>query len=156
MLKQGKSQPSLPIATKIFPAGHQQEPLQASAAFGYRIDYNEHSVVLSGDTPYPENLFKLAKGADMIIHEAAIAPDSLSKSDPQYNILMHHTTPEQAPKIFSQVQPKLAVYSHIVKIHGLTEDDIMKRTKSNYSGEVIIGGDLMSFLVGDTVSVNKQ
>lgn len=124
-------------------------------AFGYRIEYNGHSVVLSGDTRYSENLIKFAKGAELLIHEVAIAPDSLSKSDPQYNILMHHTTPEQAAKVFNAVHPKLAVYSHIVKIQGRTEEDIMKKTKANYSGEVIMGEDLMSISISDTVSVNK-
>jgi ribonuclease Z len=124
-------------------------------AFGFRIEYNGHSVVLSGDTRYSENVIKFAKGADLLIHEVAIAPDSLSKSDPQYNILMHHTTPEQAAKIFNDVHPKLAAYSHIVKIQGLTEEDIMKKTKANYPGEVIMGEDLMSFSIGDTVSVSR-
>jgi ribonuclease Z len=124
-------------------------------AFGYRIEYKGHSVVLSGDTRYSENLTRFAKGTDVIIHEVAIAPDSLSKSDPQYNILMHHTTPEQAAKVFNDVQPGLAVYSHIVKIHGLTEDDIMKKTKEHYAGKVIMGEDLMSFSIGDTIAVNK-
>ena len=124
-------------------------------AFGYRIEYNGHSVVLSGDTRYSENLIKYAKGADLLIHEVAIAPDTLSKSDPQYNILMHHTTPEQAAKVFNQVHPKLAVYSHIVKIHGLNEEDIMNKTKANYAGPVVMGEDLLSFTVGDSVSVNN-
>lgn len=124
-------------------------------AFGYRIDYKGHSVVLSGDTKYSENLIRFAKGADLLIHEVAIAPDTLSKSDPQYNILMHHTTPEQAAKVFNAVQPKLAAYSHIVKIHGLTEEDIMKKTKATYQGPLIMGEDLMSFSISDTVSVHK-
>jgi ribonuclease Z len=124
-------------------------------AFGYRIEYKGHTVVLSGDTRYSENLTRFAKGTDLIIHEVAIAPDSLSKSDPQYNILMHHTTPEQAAKVFNNVQPGLAVYSHIVKIHGLTEDDIMKKTKEHYAGKVIMGEDLMSFSIGDTIAVNR-
>jgi ribonuclease Z len=124
-------------------------------AFGYRIEYKGHVVVLSGDTRYSENLIRFSKGADLLIHEVAIAPDSLSKSDPQYNILMHHTTPEQAAKVFNAVHPKLAAFSHIVKIHGLTEEDIMKKTKANYEGAVIMGEDLMSFSVGDSVAVNK-
>lgn len=102
-------------------------------AFGYRIEYNGHSVVLSGDTRYSENLIKFAKGTDLLIHEVAIAPDTLSKSDPRYNILAHHTTPEQASKIFNEVKPKLAAYSHIVKIYVLNEQEILKRTKVNYS-----------------------
>jgi ribonuclease Z len=123
-------------------------------AFGYRIEYNGHSVVLSGDTRYSENLIKFAKGADLLIHEVAIAPDTLSKSDPQYPILAHHTTPEQASKVFNEVKPKLAAYSHIVKIYGRNEQELLKRTKANYSGPFVIGEDLMSFSISDTVSVS--
>jgi ribonuclease Z len=123
-------------------------------AFGYRIEYNGHSVTLSGDTRYSENLIKFAKGTDLLIHEVAIAPDTLSKSDPAYPILAHHTTPEQASKVFNDVKPKLAAYSHIVKIYGHNEQELLKRTKANYSGAFVIGADLMSFSIGDTVSVS--
>jgi ribonuclease Z len=124
-------------------------------AFGYRIEYKGHSVVLSGDTRYSENLIRYAKGAELLIHEVAIAPDTLSKSDPKYHILAHHTTPEQAAKVFNQVRPKLAAYSHIVNIYAQKEDDILKRTKAIYAGPLILGKDLMSFSIGDSISVNS-
>jgi ribonuclease Z len=124
-------------------------------AFGYRIEYNGHSVVLSGDTKYSENLIKFAKGTDLLVHEVMIAPDSLSKSDPVYNITQHHTTPRQAAQIFKEVKPKLAVYSHIVKLYGLTEDEIMNRTKADYSGPLIMGEDLISFSIRDTVIISR-
>jgi len=38
-------------------------------AFGYRIDYQGHSVVLSGDTKPSDNLVKFSKGVDVLIHE---------------------------------------------------------------------------------------
>jgi ribonuclease Z len=125
-------------------------------AFGYRIEYNGHSVVLSGDTKYSENLIKFAKGTDLLIHEVMIAPDTLSKSDPRYNITQHHTTPKQAAQIFNEVKPKLAVYSHIVKLYGRTEDEIMNRTKADYSGPLIMGEDLMSFSIRDTIIVSRD
>ncbi len=124
-------------------------------AYGYRIEYKGHAVVLSGDTKYSENLIKFAKGADLLIHEVAIAPDTLSKSDPRYNILAHHTTPEQAAKVFNEVKPKLAAYSHIVKLYGRNEQEIMQRTKAIYAGPVMMGQDLMSFSISDTVSISK-
>ena len=124
-------------------------------AFGYRIEYNGHSVVLSGDTRYSENFITFAKGADLLVHEVVIAPDTLSKSDPRYNIFMQHTTPEEAATVFNKAKPKLAAYSHIAKLYGQTEEDILKRTKSNYSGPIIMGEDLMSFSIGDTVSISK-
>jgi ribonuclease Z len=123
-------------------------------AFGYRIDYDGHSVVLSGDTRYSENLIRFAKGTDLLIHEVAIAPDTLSKSDSRYNILAHHTTPEQTAMVFNEVKPKLAAYSHIVKLYGGTEQEILKRAKEKYSGPIIMGEDLMSFSVSDKVSVS--
>ena len=123
-------------------------------AFGYRIEYKGHSVVLSGDTRYSENLISYAKGADLLIHEIAIAPDTLGKSDPKYHILAHHITPEQAAKVFNQVKPKVAAYSHIVNIYAQKEDDILKRTKATYAGALILGKDLMSFSIGDSVSVH--
>jgi ribonuclease Z len=124
-------------------------------AFGYRVEFKGHSVVLSGDTRYSENLIKFAKGTDLLIHEVVIAPDTLSKSDSKYGILAHHTTAEQASKVFNEVRPKLAAYSHIVKLYGRNEQEIMKRTKANYTGPVIMGKDLMSFSIGEKVTINE-
>jgi ribonuclease Z len=123
-------------------------------AFGYRIEYNGHSVVLSGDTRYSENLIRYAAGTDLLIHEVAMAPDTISKSDPKYHILAHHTTPEQTASVFNQVKPKLAAYSHISKLYGMTEQEILKRAKSTYSGPLIMGEDLMSFSIGEKVTVS--
>jgi len=47
-------------------------------AFGYRVEYRQHSVVLSRDTRPSENLVKFAKGADLLIHEVG----ARSKQDP--------------------------------------------------------------------------
>jgi ribonuclease Z len=122
-------------------------------AFGYRIEYAGHSVVISGDTRYSENLIKFAQGTDLLVHEVVIAPDTLKKTDPKYNVLAHHTTPEQACQVFNAVKPKLAVYSHIVRLYDAKTDEIVKRTKQHYSGPFELGQDLMVFIVGDSVSM---
>ncbi len=122
-------------------------------AFGYRVEYNGHSIVLSGDTRYSENLIKYAKGTDLLVHEVALAPDTLGKTNPKYHILAHHTTLEQAGKIFNIIKPRLAVYSHIGRLYELPAGDIFRRTKISYSGPLVLGEDLMSFSVGDTVIV---
>jgi len=36
-------------------------------AFGYRIDFAGHSVVLSGDTRYSENLIRFSQGTDVLV-----------------------------------------------------------------------------------------
>jgi ribonuclease Z len=39
-------------------------------AFGFRIDYKDRSVVISGDTVYDANLVANAKDADLLLHDA--------------------------------------------------------------------------------------
>src|SRR5579864_8500238 len=88
-------------------------------ALGYRVDFAGHSVVLSGDTRYSENLIRFAQGADVLIHEvidpeAFRAQATLLSPEQAQNVIAHHTTPEQAGRVFSQVKPKSRVYSHTV------------------------------------------
>jgi len=122
-------------------------------AFGYRIEYNQHSVVLSGDTRYSENLVSFAKGTDLLVHEVVIAPDTVLTTDPKYPVFAHHTTIEQAALVFKKAAPKLAVYSHIVKPFGRNEQELLGRTKAVYPGRVLIGEDLMQFTIGDSIKV---
>src|SRR5688572_3401353 len=72
-------------------------------AFGYRFDMRDRSIVISGDTAFSENLIALAKGADVLVHEALYAPalDRLIANVPnqtrlKQSILSHHTTAEDA------------------------------------------------------------
>jgi len=43
-------------------------------AFAYRFDTPGRSIVISGDTRYSDTLVALAKGADLLIHEAIYGP----------------------------------------------------------------------------------
>lgn len=129
-------------------------PMEPS--YGYRINYRGHSVVISGDTRYNENLIQYAKGTDLLIHEVAAAKPE-DKSPAIQSILAIHTTPEEAGKVFQQVKPKLAVYTHIVLLDGLTDADaeLAVRTSKTYDGKLVVGEDLMSFTVGDQVAVTE-
>jgi len=117
-------------------------------ALGYRIDYGGHSVVLSGDTRFSENLIAHARGADLLIHEVAAIEGQTQATS---SVLAHHTTPEQAGEVFSRVHPKLAVYSHIVG--GFTDEQLVQMTRKTYQGPLVVGADLMAFDVADTIAV---
>lgn len=117
-------------------------------ALGYRIDFGGHSVVLSGDTRFSENLIAHARGADLLIHEVAAIEGQTQATS---SVLEHHTTPEQAGEVFSRVHPKLAVYSHIVG--GFSDEQLVKITRKTYQGPLVVGSDLMAFGVGDTIAV---
>jgi ribonuclease Z len=126
-------------------------------AFGYRVDYAGHSVVLSGDTRYSENLIQFSQGTDLLIHEvldpeAYFASDQFFSPEQKQKVVNHHTTPEQAGKIFSQVKPKLAVYSHIVPFNA---SELVVHTRKTYSGPLEVGEDLMSIDSGDKIEVHR-
>jgi ribonuclease Z len=124
-------------------------------ALGYRVDAGGHSVVLSGDTRYSPNLIAHAKGADLLIHEVGAASAQQMSSDPHTRtIIAHHTTPEDAARVFGAVRPKLAVFSHIV-LRGATADDALRTTRLTYDGPLELGEDLMRFHVGDEVTVER-
>ena len=130
-------------------------------AYGYRVDYQGHAVVMSGDTRFDENLIRAARGTDLLIHEVAAAQDELVASDEKFGlILAHHTTPEEAGIVFERVAPGLAVYSHLTLLAGpgipeVTLEELVARTRTNYSGKLLVGEDLMSFDIGDEVGVNQ-
>jgi ribonuclease Z len=130
-------------------------------AVGYRIEYKGHSVVISGDTRYDQNVIKYGTGADVLIHEVAGArPQLLAASVPVQRIIAHHTTPREAGMVFSQAKPKIAVYTHIVllsneKFPEPTLDDLIAETRQTYGGPLMVGEDLTSFEIGDTVKVQR-
>lgn len=126
-------------------------------ALGYRIDFAGHSVVLSGDTRYSENLVRFSRGADVLIHEVIDAEAFRTQApfldaEQVKNVIAHHTTPEQAGAVFTQVKPRLAVYSHIVP--GETPN-VLRLTRTTYSGPLEMGEDLMVIEIGEKVEVHR-
>ena len=115
-------------------------------------------MVLSGDTRYSENLIRFSQGTDVLIHEV-LDPEDYQASDQMYSaeqrqkVINHHTTPEQAGTIFSQVKPKLAVYSHVVPFNA---QNLVAHTRKTYSGPLEVGEDLMSIEIGEKIEVNRS
>lgn len=119
--------------------------------FAYRFDTSDGSVVFSGDTAVSENLVRLAKDAEILVHEA-IDPTWIAKivgdkpwDDRQKALaqqLQHtHVTPEQAGEVATRAGVKTLVLSHLVpgdapREHWLT-------AKKTFTGDLIVGEDLM-------------
>ena len=130
-------------------------------AFGYRIEYGGRSVVISGDTRCNENVVKYGAGADLLIHEVAIARPELMSEAYIQRIMGHHTTAREAGTIFARTKPKLAVYTHLVflandRVAPATLDDLIARTRQTYAGPLEVGQDLMSFEIGETIRVRRR
>jgi ribonuclease Z len=129
-------------------------------AFGYRFEYGGHAAVISGDTRYSENVIKYGTGADLLVHEVADARPELMALPPIQRIMAHHTTPKEAGMVFAKTQPKLAAYTHLVllsdpKTPEPTIDEIVAATRQTYGGPLAVGEDLMSFEIGETVTVHR-
>ena len=129
-------------------------------AYGYRIEYGGRSVVISGDTRYNENVVKYGAGADLLIHEVAIARPELMSEAYIQRIMGHHTTAREAGTIFARTKPKLAAFTHLVflasdRIAPATMDDLIAQTRQTYAGPLQVGEDLMSFEIGDAVRARR-
>jgi ribonuclease Z len=123
-------------------------------AYGYRVDYKGHSVVISGDTRFNDNVIKYAAGADVLVHEVAVVRPELLKDPQVQRVMAHHTSPQEAGTVFSRAHPKLAVYTHLVllegpKIPAVTVEELVAQTRETYSGPLEVGDDLMSIDIDD-------
>jgi ribonuclease Z len=122
-------------------------------ALGYRVDYRGHSVVLSGDTRVSENLIKFARGVDVLVHEA-IDPDFLRANAGDRaiaeRVIAHHTTGEEAGRVFTRVAPRLAVYSH-----APGRKELIEQTRRTYSGPLQGAEDLLRIDVGTEITVQR-
>ena len=121
-------------------------------AFAYRFDAKDRSIVISGDTRYSENLIKLAKGADVLVHEAMLPERvrQLVQSLPNHeqlerSVLGHHTSAEDAGRVAASAGVKLLVLSHLVPAEEpeAPDGEWIAAARRHYSGPIIVGRDLM-------------
>ncbi|MDP6559360.1 MAG: MBL fold metallo-hydrolase, partial [Candidatus Binatia bacterium] len=102
------------------------------------------------------NLIHFSQGTDLLIHEVTGTPKDILQETAQFQrITENHTTPEQAGEVFTRVRPKLAVYTHILLFGDTTPDDLIPRTRENYSGALAVGEDLMAIEVGEKVEARR-
>jgi ribonuclease BN (tRNA processing enzyme) len=122
-------------------------------AFGFRVDAKARSIVLSGDTAPCEALVELAKGADLLLHEAMFEPgiDAMLASRPYVPsglrsfLVNGHTSAEDCGRIARRAGVKKLVLTHLLPSdEGLVSDDIWAReVAKHFSGAIIVGQDLM-------------
>jgi ribonuclease Z len=128
--------------------------------YGYRIEYGGRIAVFSSDTRYNQNVIKYGKGADLLVHEVAMARPELMKEAYIQRIIGHHTTPYDCGRVFAQTRPKLAAFTHVVQLGSPqvpppTVEEMIADVRKNYDGPLEMGEDLMSFEIGETVTVKR-
>ena len=121
-------------------------------AFAYRFDCPDRSIVISGDTRPCEALVKLARGADVLVHEVMHLPslDRLIATEPnaktlREHLIASHTTTAQVGRIATEAGVKTLVLSHFVPGgFPFLEDKVwFDAVRPQFAGELIVGRDLL-------------
>ena len=121
-------------------------------AFAYRFDTADRSIVISGDTAYSEALIELARGADVLVHEAIYVPaiERLLARNPnavnlRQHLLLGHTTPEDAGRVATAAAVKMLALSHLVPGDdpSVTDEIWLAEARRTYAGPIVVGRDLM-------------
>lgn len=124
-------------------------------AYGFRVDYKDRSVVISGDTIYSDNLAEIAGGADLLLHEA-LNPDMveiMSQAAAEAgasaisrifsDIKDYHASPIDAARTAEAADAGRLVITHIVPPlpSRLLYPYFLKGTAGLYDGRIDIGED---------------
>ena len=127
-----------------------------SPALGYRIEFGQRKIILSGDTTYSENLIKEAQGADLLIHEIAAASEQLLRRNPRLQrVLAYHTQTAQMSRILQETQPRLTVLNHVL-LFATSPEQVLQELKEQYAGRIAMGHDLMRIEVGEKIKLRSM
>jgi ribonuclease BN (tRNA processing enzyme) len=117
--------------------------------YAYRFDTPDRSFVFSGDTRPSEALIELARGADVLVHEAML-PSALGTltdgNAPRLmdHLLRSHTTTEELGRVAQAAGVGAVVLSHLVPaLPTITDDMWSEGVRRHYRGRIIVGRDMM-------------
>jgi ribonuclease BN (tRNA processing enzyme) len=130
-------------------AVNRHPPIEHS--FAYRLDGPDRSIVISGDTAYSEAVIELAKGADVLVHEAMYRPYFEAADAPQtravrQHIIASHTNVEDIGRVATAAGVKQLVLSHFVPSDpagAVTDEQWIASARKHYRGPIVLGRDLM-------------
>ena len=122
-------------------------------SFAYRFDSSDRSIVISGDTRRSDAVIALARGADVLVHEAYFdeaAVDRLvagvgNAARLKQSIMSHHTSAVDAGRVAREARVKTLVLSHFVPAEdaAITDEMWVRAAKTHFDGEVVLGRDLL-------------
>ena len=126
-------------------------------AFGYRIDYKDRSISISGDTVYHPGFVAASKDVDLMLHEALnkkmvstigakLGERGLSNGQKIFaDILDYHATPEDAARAAQEAGADHLVMYHLVPPLPveLVELVFLGDAPEHFGGPITIGRDGM-------------
>ncbi len=124
-------------------------------AVGYRIDYRDRSVVISGDTTKSANLIRHAKGVDLLLHDALSSrlTDRIAEAldgagiagaaKAMRDVPSYHSTPVEAAESAAEAGAGALVLYHIVPPlrFGAMEAIFLRGVDEAFDGPVTLARD---------------
>jgi len=134
---------------RVTAAVNRHPPIEMS--FAYRFDTADRSIVISGDSASSESVGNLARGADVLFHEATYKPYWERRDAPQppavvRHILASHTDAEDVGRLASAAGVKTLVLTHFVPSdppEAVTDEQWRAAASRHFKGRVLLGKDLM-------------
>ena len=118
-------------------------------AISYRLDWNDLSVVWTGDTKPNHFVVENAKGVDLLIHEVALT-DGVD-----YDVADFHTPAKALGKILQLTKPRLGISCHCL-IDPQEKQDFYNSVATHWEGQYIFGEDLMVFNISkERITIRK-
>ena len=124
-------------------------------SFGYRIDYKDRSIAISGDTSFDTRIARAAEDVDVLFHEAlnmemvemmeeaAKANDAPGLAKIMFDIRDYHTSPVDAARTAQQANATDLVLYHIVPM--LRSDALipmfMRGASDAFDGKITVSED---------------
>ncbi|MCC2096795.1 MAG: MBL fold metallo-hydrolase, partial [Hyphomicrobiales bacterium] len=121
-------------------------------SFSLKFALAGKTVVFSGDTAYFPPLAAFASGADILVHEAMhregmerLVQRTNNASRLREHLIASHTLAEDVGKLAEQAAVKTLALNHFVPVDDplVTEDSWRQAVLERYSGDLIVGRDLM-------------
>lgn len=139
---------------KITAAMVQHPPVRPALA--YRFDFRDRSIAFSGDTAPIKTVAQLAKGADILVHEALYLPaleayirDRIAKGSPIHfddymaHMKIDHSPVEDAGRIAQEAGVKTLVLSHLTPgIDGIPDEKWRDLAAKQFKGKIVVARDL--------------
>ena len=127
------------------------EPVEAAVA--YRVDTPDGAVVISGDTRVCDETFLLARGADVVVHEACRARSITErfKGSVLETIVSYHADTVELGEMAERHAVAHMVLTHLIPApanESHEEGFAADLRKGGYTGRVTVGRDLMVIPVG--------
>jgi ribonuclease BN (tRNA processing enzyme) len=140
---------------KVTAAIVQHPPVRPALA--YRFDFRDRSIAFSGDTAPIESVARLARGADILVHEVLYLPaleayirDRIAKGSPIHfddymaHMRIDHSPVEEVGRIAQEAGVRTLVLSHLTPgIDGIPDEKWRDLAAKQFKGQIVVARDLM-------------